>query len=47
MQIEIGSAGLLARIEDITLVEGTVLERESGTRVGWSSPPVTFRRRAR
>jgi cytochrome P450 len=47
MQIQIGAAELLARIEDIRLVEGTVLEREAGTGSGWTSLPVTFRRRGR
>jgi cytochrome P450 len=46
LQIQIGSAELLARIEDIRLAEGTVLERETGTGSGWTSLPVTFRRRA-
>ena len=45
MQIEIGSAELLARIQDIKLVEGSVLERETGTGSGLTSLPVTFRRR--
>lgn len=45
MQIEIGAAELLARVEDIRLVEGAVLEREAGTGSGWTSLPVTFRRR--
>jgi hypothetical protein len=38
-------AELLARIENIKLAEGTVLEREAGTGSGWVSLPVTFRRR--
>lgn len=46
MQIEISSAELLARIEDIRLAEGTVLERETGTGAGWTALPVTFRRRS-
>jgi len=45
LQIEIGVAELLARIEDIKLAEGAVLEREAGTGSGWISLPVTFRRR--
>lgn len=45
MQIEIASAELLARIEDIKLVPGTTLERETGTGSGWTRLPVTFRRR--
>jgi hypothetical protein len=45
MQIKIGTAELLARIQDITLVEGTVLEREAGSGSGWTSLPVTFRAR--
>jgi cytochrome P450 len=45
MQIEIGTAELLARIQDIKLVEGTVLEREAGSGSGWTSLPVTFRAR--
>ncbi len=45
LQIEIGVAELLARIENIKLAEGTVLEREAGTGSGWVSLPVTFRRR--
>ena len=46
MQIEISSAELLARIEDIRLAEGTVLVRETGTGAGWTALPVTFRRRS-
>ena len=45
MQIEVGSSELLARIQDIKLVEGTVLERETGTGSGWTALPITFRRR--
>jgi cytochrome P450 len=45
LQIEIGTAEVLARIENIKLVEGTVLEREAGTGSGWTSLPVTFRAR--
>jgi cytochrome P450 len=45
LQIEIGVAELLARIENIKLAEGAVLEREAGTGSGWISLPVTFRRR--
>ena len=45
LQIEIGTAELLARIQDIKLVEGAVLERETGTGAGWTSLPVTFRGR--
>jgi cytochrome P450 len=45
LQIEIGVAELLARVEDIKLAEGAVLEREAGTGSGWISLPVTFRRR--
>lgn len=45
LQIEIGVAELLARITDIRLAEGTVLEREAGSGSGWVSLPVTFRRR--
>lgn len=45
MQIEIGVAELLARVEDIRLADGTVLEREAGTGSGWISLPVTFRPR--
>jgi cytochrome P450 len=45
LQIEIGVAELLARIENIKLAEGTVLEREAGTGSGWVGMPVTFRRR--
>jgi cytochrome P450 len=46
MQVEISSAELLARIEDIRLAEGTVLVRETGTGSGWTALPVTFRRRS-
>lgn len=46
LQIEIGVAELLARIENIKLAEGAVLEREAGTGSGWISLPVTFRRRS-
>jgi cytochrome P450 len=45
LQIEIGTAEVLARIGNIKLVEGTVLEREAGTGSGWTSLPVTFRAR--
>jgi cytochrome P450 len=45
LQIEIGVAELLARVENIKLAEGAVLEREAGTGSGWISLPVTFRRR--
>jgi cytochrome P450 len=45
LQIEIGTAELLARIGDIKLAPGAVLEREAGTGSGWISLPVTFRRR--
>jgi cytochrome P450 len=45
LQIEIGVAELLARIENIKLTERAVLEREAGTGSGWISLPVTFRRR--
>lgn len=45
MQIEVSSVELLARIEDIRLAEGTVLERETGIGAGLTSLPVTFRRR--
>ena len=45
LQIEIGVAELLARIENIKLAAGAVLEREAGTGSGWLSLPVTFRRR--
>ena len=42
MQIEIGVAELLSRIENIKLAHGAVLEREAGTGSGWISLPVTF-----
>jgi cytochrome P450 len=45
LQIEIGTAEVLARIGNIKLVEGTVLDREAGTGSGWTSLPVTFRAR--
>jgi cytochrome P450 len=45
MQIEIGVAELLARVENIRLADGAVLEREAGTGSGWISLPVTFRPR--
>jgi cytochrome P450 len=45
LQIEIGVAELLARIENIKLAEGTALAREAGTGYGWISLPVTFRGR--
>jgi cytochrome P450 len=45
LQIEIGVAELLARIENIRLADGAVLEREAGTGSGWISLPVTFRPR--
>jgi len=45
LQIETGVAELLARIEAIRLIDGTVVEREAGTGSGWISLPVSFRRR--
>jgi cytochrome P450 len=45
MQIEIGVAELLSQVENIRLVDGIVLERETGTGSGWTSLPVTFLRR--
>jgi cytochrome P450 len=47
MQIEIGVAELLSQVENIRLVDGIVLERETGTGSGWTSLPVTFQRRAK
>jgi len=45
LQIEIGVAELLARIENIRLARGTVLERAAGTGAGQISLPVTVRLR--
>jgi cytochrome P450 len=47
MQIDIGMRELLSRIENIRLAPGTVLERESGSGLGWVALPVRFERRAR
>jgi cytochrome P450 len=47
MQIDIGMRELLSRIENIRLAPGTVLERESGSGLGWVALPVRFDRRAR
>ena len=43
LQVEIAVAELLARVENIKLAKGAVLEREAGTGSGWISLPVTFR----
>jgi cytochrome P450 len=45
MQIEVGIHELLSRVENVHLVEGTVLQRETGSGSGWLSLPVTFDRR--
>jgi cytochrome P450 len=45
MQIEIAVEELLSKVENVQVVEGTELVRETGTGSGWTSMPVTFRRR--
>lgn len=47
MQIDIGMRELLARIENVRLVPGSVLEREAGSGLGWVALPVRFDRRGR